>query len=139
MQFSQNKFMPKLTKMGIYFLVFWMLFLLGRALWQNWDLKRSILKLNEQLITLEQQKKDLENLNLYYSSDSFKELEARKRLGLKKPGEKLVVLPATTPSAEVPTPGNFSEELDKEKKSIAGVTTPTKIPNWLLWWQYFTK
>ncbi len=139
MQFSQNKFVPKLTKLGAYFLAFWMLFLLGRALWQNWDLKHSILKLNDQLITLEQQKKDLENLNLYYSSDSFKELEARKRLGLKKSGEKLVVLPATTPSAESATPSNFNEQLDQEKKTIAGVTAPSKIPNWLLWWQYFTK
>lgn len=139
MQIPGKKIVSKTTKIGVYLLVFWMLFLLGRSLWQNWDLKHSITKLNEQLVTLEQQKKDLENLNLYYSSDSFKELEARKRLGLKKPGEKLVVLPAMSPSAELATSGNFLEQVDQEKKSIAGVTTPTKIPNWLLWWQYFTK
>lgn len=34
---------------------------------------------------------------------------------------------------------NFSDELNKEKESVAGVVTPSKIPNWLLWWQYFTK
>lgn len=138
-QFSQNKFVPKLTKLGVYLLVFWILFLLGRALWQNWDLKHSISKLNEQLLTLTQQKKDLENLNLYYNSDSFKELEARKRLGLKKPGEKLVVLPMATPSQGQVTPSNFPEQLAQEKKTIAGVEAPSKIPNWALWWQYFTK
>lgn len=137
-QFSNNKFIPKFAKIATYFVIFWILFLLGRAVWQNWDLKHSIWKLNEQIATLEQQKNDLENLNLYYSSDSFKELEARKRLGLKKPGEKLVILPAASPSITV-TPGNFPEELDKEKESVAGVITPSRIPNWLLWWQYFTR
>jgi molybdopterin synthase catalytic subunit len=29
-------------------------------------------------------------LNIYYSSDTYKELEARRKLGLKKPGEKVV-------------------------------------------------
>lgn len=139
MQFNQSKLISKFTKLIIYIGVIWILFLLGRSLWQNWDLKRSINKLQEQIAVLNQQKKDLENLNLYYRSDSFRELEARKKLGLKKPGEKVVILPAATPSATTVSPGNFSEELNKEKESIAGVVAPSKIPNWLLWWQYFTK
>lgn len=132
---NQNKLMVQLTKLATFLVIFWIFFLLGRSLWQNWNLKHSILKLNEQISTLQKQKKDLENLNLYYSSDSFQELEARKELGLKKPGEKMVILP-TTPR---PTPNNFSQEIKEEAKSIAGVESSSKIPNWLLWWQYFTK
>ncbi|MFA6492869.1 MAG: hypothetical protein WCV58_01895 [Patescibacteria group bacterium] len=139
MKFNQNKILSKITKVGVYLGVFWVLFLLGRAIWQNWDLKHSIYKLNEQIVILNQQKKDLENLNLYYQSDSFKELEARKLLGLKKSGEKLVILPIETPKAESSAANSFPEQLNKEKETVAGVTAPTRIPNWLLWWQYFTK
>ena len=134
-QFNKNKIFPKVTKLGVFLAVFWIIFLLGKSVWQNWNLKHSIWKLNEQIAILEQQKKDLENLNMYYRSDSFKELEARKRLGLKKPGEKIVILPA---EAQTSRPNaNFSEELNKEKEKVAGIATPSKIPNWLLWWQYF--
>lgn len=143
MQFKQEKLWPKITKLVIFVVVFWIIFLLGQSLWQNWFLQKSILKLKEQLAYLEQQKKDLNNLNLYYRSDAFRELEARKRLGLKKPGEKMVILPASpsataTPNVET-SPTNFPEELNKEKEAVAGIVTPSKIPNWLLWWQYFTK
>lgn len=134
----KNKYLPKLTKLAVYLGVFWILFLLGRSLWQNWDLKHSIWKLTDQIATLEQQKKDLENLNLYYKSDSFKELEARRKLGLKKPEEKIFIIADTSPALSN-TNENFSEEINKEKEKIAGLEAPSKIPNWLLWWQYFTK
>lgn len=111
---------------------------MGRAIWQNWQLRHYIWQLNEQVVTLEKQKKDLENLNLYYRSDSFRELEARKRLNLKKPGEKVVILPVSSATPTV-TPSNFPEELTKEKEAVAGESVPAKTPNWLLWWQYFTR
>ena len=139
MQFDQSKIIAKIIKPITYLLIFWIIFLLGKSLWQNWALKHSIWQLNEQIATLNQQKKDLENLNLYYSSDSFKELEARKMLGLKKPGEKMVILPASPGSSPTAAPSNFPEEVMKEKEAISGVENPVKIPNWALWWQYFTK
>lgn len=132
--FGQKKVVKKFTKAGIVFAVFWILFLLSRSLWQNFTLRQSVSKLHEQISQLKTQKKDLENLNLYYRSDSFRELEARKRLGLKKIGEKMVILPISP----APSLSSFPEDLEKEKEKVAGVSTPSKVPNWLLWWQYFT-
>lgn len=128
-----KKYQNSIIKLVTYLLIFYGLFLLGRSLFVNYNLKQSITKLNEQIATLEKEKKNLENLNLYYQSDSFKELEARKKLGLKAPGEKVFVLAAT------PTTQNFPEEINKEKEKTAPQSSESQIPNWLLWWEFFTE
>lgn len=138
----KNKLIPKLIKLVVYFVIFWLIFLLGRSLWQNWMLKHSIGQLNEQIVVLEKEKENIENLILYYRSDSFKELEARKKLGLKKPGEKVVILTVSSISPTLPSSppsANFSDELKKEQEKITTSPTSAQIPSWLLWWQYFTK
>jgi len=128
-----KKLIDLLIKIGTYVFIVYILFLLGRVLWTNFNLKESISKLHQQIAVLEQQKKDLNNLILYYQSDSFKELEARRKLGFKKPGEKVVIL-ELSPSAE-----NFPEEVEKEKKGVAGKSTASVKPNWRLWWEFFMK
>ena len=120
-------------KIGTYVFIFYLLFLLVKVIWSNYNLQESIKNLNQQIAILNEEKKNLENLNLYYQSDSFKELEARRKLGLKAPGEKVMVLAVT------PTPQNFSEELEKEKESTALKTGEDRIPNWRLWWEFFMK
>lgn len=128
-----QKHLRGLTRVIVYLMIFYLVFLLGRSLWTNYTLEKSITKLEEQIAALKEEKKTLENLNLYYQTDSFKELEARKKLGWKAPGEKSLVISAT------PTPQNFSEELTKEKISTAPKTPVSQIPNWALWWEFFTK
>ncbi|HLB95690.1 MAG TPA: septum formation initiator family protein [Patescibacteria group bacterium] len=135
---NKHQLLSASVRLITFLVTFWIIFLLGRAVWQNWQLKDAILKLEEQLATLENQKKDLNNLLIYYQSDSFRELEARKRLGLKKVGEKMVILPLPSATPES-TPANFPEEVAQEKEKITGETGRTQIANWLLWWQYFTK
>lgn len=146
----RSKLTLGLSKLIAYLIGFWLIFLLAKTLWLNWQLAKSIEKINQQIAVLEQQKKDLNNLILYYQSDSFKELEGRRKLGLKKPGEKVMILPASaeataggsaTPAPMNPASGRqvFPEELTKEKESINPKTPESKIPNWLLWWEFYTK
>lgn len=130
-----RRLLPGAVRWVSYLVIFWLVFLLGRTVWQNWYLKQNIEKLNWQIATLEKEKKDYRNLLTYYQSDSFRELEARKRLGLKKPGEKVVILPTSTPTAPV----NFPNEIEQEKNRLAIPSPALTIPNWQLWWQYFTK
>ena len=129
----RKKLLDSAIKIGMYLIIFYILFLLGRALWVNYNLKKSIDKLNQQIASLEQDKKNLENLNLYYNSDSFKELEARKKLGLKAPGEKVMIVQTS------PTPENFPEEISQEQKAVTPSSQNKEEANWLLWWQFFTK
>ena len=66
---------------------------------RNYDLQKEVdgkareqklLELETTTLTFEQR---------YYKSDEYKELAVRERLGLAKPGEKVLVLPANTPAA----------------------------------------
>ena len=133
MKINQPKLISSLVKIVSYLLIFYILFLLGKSLWTNFNLRKSINQLNVQIVSLSDDKKNLENLNLYYQSDAFKELEARRKLGLKSSGEKVLILAAT------PTTQNFSDELQKEKEKTANTQSGAPTPNWALWWQFFTK
>lgn len=132
----RKKLFDLATKVGIYVFVFYILFLLGRAILTNYNLKNSIGKLQEQIAVLEQEKKDFNNLILYYQSNDFKELEARKKLGYKASGEQVMILP--TPAASG-TAANFPEEVSQEQKAIAGQDQMKEAPNWQLWWNFFIR
>lgn len=129
----ENQLTSFLVRIGSILLIFYILFLLGRSVWTNYDLRQSIKKLNTQIATLEQQKIDLRNLNLYYSSESFKELEARRKLGFKKPDEKVVII------ASAQDTNNFEQELNADRGKVAEKKNEETTSNWLLWLDYFTR
>jgi len=131
---NREKYFNLGSKIIIFVFVIYMLFLLGKSLFTNYELRSSIKKLNEQIVLLEQQKKDLNNLILYYQSDYFKELEARRKLGLKKPGEKVYLISATTSS-----PTNFEEEMKAEEAKVSSKEKILNKTNWSLWWEFFTQ
>lgn len=126
----------KLTKFAnaflLYFIVIYTFFMLGRSVWENFQLQKQISQIDAETINIQKQNKDLENLILYYKSDSFREVEARRKLGLKKPDEKVVSVP-------VKSFENFSAELEQQKESVSEKQVESKISNSKLWWQYFTK
>ncbi len=67
---------------------------LGRALKTNYDTTRHIRALKTGIAALEQQQAFLGNELVYYRSRSYQELEAKRRLGLRRPGETVVLVPA---------------------------------------------
>jgi len=79
----RDQLISYLIKAGSVLVVIYALFLLGKSVWTNYDLRQTIKELNGQIATLEEQKTELNDLNLYYSSDAYKELEARRELGMK--------------------------------------------------------
>jgi hypothetical protein len=124
---------PFFVKIGSVLLVFYVLFLLGRSVWTNYDLRQSIKTLNSQIAMLQDQKKDLSNLNLYYSSASFKELEARRKLGYQKPDEKVVII------ANTAGVNNFEQELTADRTQVAEKKATEATSNWLVWLDFFTR
>jgi len=131
---KREKYLNLASKVIIFIFVIYTLFLLGKSLFTNYELRQSIQKLNEQIATLEQQKKDLNNLILYYQSDSFKELEARRKLGLKKPDEKVYLVSGTTTAST-----NFEEEMKAEQEKVSSKEKILNKTNWSLWWEFFTQ
>ena len=81
----------------------------------------AIKTLESEIADLEGKNNDLNNLFAYLNSQEFIELEAREKLGMKKPGEKVVIIPR------------------ESKALVAGESTilSVAIPNYLKWYYYF--
>lgn len=65
-------------------------FLLYQAVYFNYQTNQQIRSLKGNLKQFNQDKARLESLIAYYQTSTFQELEARKKLGMKAPGEKVV-------------------------------------------------
>ena len=81
-------------------------FLLYEAVFVNYQTNKKIATLQSELKTNQSDKENLETLIAYYQTSTFQELEARKKLGLKMPGEKVVKLdvPVATKPIATNTP-----------------------------------
>ena len=70
--------------------IVYVVFLLYQSVYFNYQRSQKIKSLRKDIITLETKQKKIESLIAYYKTESFQELEARKKLGLKMPGEMVV-------------------------------------------------
>lgn len=98
--------------------------LTGLATYRNYKTNQQIKTLKAEIELKEQENQNLKNLIAYYQTQSFKEKEARKKLGLVKPDEKMIII---------------SQEPPSSKKSPAPQPEGPKKPNYLLWWEFFFK
>ena len=95
-------------------------FLLYQAISLNYQTNQKITALKKEIQQIEQDRESLDALIAYYQTPAFQELEARKKLGMKMPGEKVVTVELTqTPVA------SESEEPREEKVS--------NVPNYQKW------
>ncbi len=67
---------------------------------RNYQLEREINDKQQQLKLVQLETDTLKYEQNYYQSDEYKELAARRDLGLVKPGEKVLILPPNTKAAE---------------------------------------
>ena len=90
-----------------------------REVMRKIEIQRQIAALEEKIDSLENDNKQLESLIAYLQTDDFIEEEARKKLSLKKPGEKVIAVP------------------ELEESSDSSNASTSTLPNWRLWWYYF--
>lgn len=96
-------------------------FLLYQAVYGNYFVNKKISNLNKNVEQSQSQKDSLEVLIAYYKTESFQELEARKKLGLKMPGEKVIKVdvpnekeqPLSTSSDAIENQGNANSNFSK--------------------------
>lgn len=88
-------------KLVVIVIVGYVIVSVGNSVRKNYQINQRILKLENQIKAVQQEKDYLDSLIAYYKTDTFKELKAREELGLQKPGEKVVVVPIE--AEEVPT------------------------------------
>lgn len=78
----------------------------------NYVLGKQIEALNTKIALLQSQKQQLEYSIQYYNTDSFRDREARSKLGLQLPGENVVIIPR--PSATpIPAPAADTAQSNK--------------------------
>lgn len=80
-----------------------------------------IIKLENELVLLQEKNVELNKLIEYLDSDAYAEKKARTELGLKKAGEGVVIISEEATSAEVKQMQDYQDNL----------------PNYLKWWRYF--
>lgn len=108
----------------LFVFVLYLLYIVTNSVINNYKADKEIDKQSLKLIELEEEIILLENQINYYKTNSFKEKEAREKLGYKAPGESVVSLPLDTVEEKVVDNGVI------EDKKI-------EIPNYRLWWEYF--
>ncbi|MFH1225670.1 MAG: septum formation initiator family protein [bacterium] len=99
---------------------------LGRSFLKRYQVNQEIETLKTEIAKLETGNRDLNDLISYLQTDFFAEQEARLKLGLQKPGEKVVIIPSN--EADIKPALAISEEGEYNEKALSN---PRK------WWLYF--
>lgn len=97
---------------------------------QNHQLSAQITKARAEIDQSTYRNKKLALLLNYYQSSSYQEVEARRRLGLKKPNETVLTV------KESATEDEDANQLDSVYLNYQPLP-PQNKPNWQQWWEYF--
>lgn len=120
---------------GILIISLLILFFLSLRSFDMWSSRhqfdREITDLKRQIIDLKRENENLITLMESWETDSRLELEARTKLGLKKPGEEVVVV------AREEIGGNWSETPISELINDQISAKESFLNNFKKWWHYF--
>lgn len=98
-----------------------------RELINGHTVRQQVKRLQDQVAVEQQRQRQLQDLIDYLGSPTFQEQEARLKLGLKKQGEQVIVVPGTNS----PTNATTSDLNTSGNSSLTPLTHPQR------WWQYF--
>jgi cell division protein FtsB len=87
-----------LNLLGIVAIVY-LVVVLGETIKRNYDLDQQVNSLNTQISDLQDQKDQLSYNIAYDHTNSFRDREARSKLGLQLPGENVIIIPHASPTA----------------------------------------
>ncbi|MFA6215224.1 MAG: septum formation initiator family protein [Patescibacteria group bacterium] len=127
--FRNNRNLPTSRKSKFFFffaviILFFILINLAKSWQQSHQVKNEMTDLQNQIQTLEKDNSNLKELVTYLNSNAYIEEKARVDLGLKKAGEKVVVV------NDLPTDEISEANKNEEQKNLS---------NSQKWWKYFFK
>ena len=119
-----EKILPmKFGNLVLFALVLYLIFIVGRVIFINYNSNKSIVEEEKKVTSMRDDIQYLEFQINYFQTYSYKEKEAREKLGYIAPGETVVSLPV-------------DQETDKIADSST-VEATIRQPNYLLWFNYF--
>ena len=123
------KFLDTFFRIIILVIVVLFLFNIGKTIYKNHNIKVKITTLENMLADLENNRLNLKNRILFYETDIYKELEARKHLNYQKKDEKVVVLIKKENDENI-----TNENIQKNDETNVKKTDPS--PNWQKWLKF---
>lgn len=121
---AQNKYW--FVNILVALFVAYLLFLCYKAIVNNYKTTARISSLNEEISLVEEEKEYMEALNLYYGTNTFKELEARRKLGLKLPDEQVVKVPTAEEESDSSSFQPQVKDDNESKEPLAKEGNPRK-------------
>jgi len=122
-----DKFTLVTKNIVIIAIIVYILFGIGKSIWQNYQTNQKIDSIKSKIDTIQKEVDLQKNLILYYQTVSYKELAAKLNLNYLKPGENVLIIP----------------ELSNKKITIEDITSQSitqnnvsPTPNFVKWWQY---
>jgi len=99
-----------------------------RELVNGHQVRQQAQRLKNQVATEQERQTQLQDLIDYLGSPTFQEQEARLKLGLKKTGERVIVVPVTNNPVEGTSVSTTTESVDSSGQKISRPQS---------WWNYF--
>ena len=109
-------------------------FSFGREFLRNAEIQRDIEDLQAQAEALQTRQLEMSNLSASLQTESAIEREARLKLGLKKPGEQVVVI---RPEASGSASAGLDGALAPADAVFGEAEAATSLANPVKWWYYF--
>lgn len=106
----------KISGLIIFLAIVYVLFLLYQSVFFNFQRSQKIKSLKQEVTELQEKQEKINALIAYYKTESFQELEARRKLGLRMPGEKLIEVEVKSgdSNSEATTQRSGEEASDKK-------------------------
>ncbi len=118
-----NLFFQKIIPVIGSLVMLYTLFSLSKVVWRNYQIEKETSQLKEEINVLEETNQHFLNLIAYFKTDAYHEKEVRQRLGYKKSGEEVLLVPDI--ERNVVTEEQVEEQEDKKTYQI--------------WWDFFFK
>ncbi|NCQ06352.1 MAG: septum formation initiator family protein [Candidatus Moranbacteria bacterium] len=116
---------------GIVFLFsVWVILVSSQQIKRNYRIEEEVAKLQSEAETIRHENETLAEKITYFSSDNFREQEAKQKLGLRKSGENVVVIVPRPESAKTD-----NSELETHTSDVNGNEDNT--PHYKKWWRLF--
>ncbi|MHA1372541.1 MAG: FtsB family cell division protein [Promethearchaeota archaeon] len=120
-----------LTTLIILAVIVFIIYNIYKSTVQNYQINKQITELENQIQEIKKQNQYLKNLIIYYNTDTFKELELRRKIGMKKPDEVVLIMPENKNQKEQKEPNEPMYKEQNNKKEV-------QEPNYQKWLKYIT-
>lgn len=107
----------------IFVVIIYLFIVIGRTISNNYNSNKELEQEEQKVLSLEEEIDGMRNQINYFQTSSFKEKEARQKLGYKAPGESVLSLPI--------------DQEDEKSTDVSLGEVKIKTPNYRYWWAYF--